>query len=134
MPRKKTPKLERPHRRSKEDLGSVSVQQPDEMLDVLKDMAEARERAEGVKIPIRKICDDAVAELLKDLRSGEKVFFAPTPRTGTTRKTVWLQPDTMTEMKEWVRRSNYHASTFVLTALLRYFAKHGITFENFPEV
>lgn len=116
------------------DIASVSVHQPDDMLTVVRDLAQEREVRERARVPIRQIYDEAVVALLDDLRRGTKIHFAPTPAMGTTRRTVWLRPETMAEMKQWAHENNIRAATFVLTALLRYFSRRGITFENFPKV
>jgi len=110
----------------------VSVSQPINMLNQLKEIAREREVREGNRVPIRQLYNEAVAALVADINGGQKIQFVTTPAYGTIRRTIWLAPDTMVDLQEIRKLLNVLASNFVLTALLRYFSKRGVSFENFP--
>jgi len=130
--RNRQPLRQRPFKRASGDSRSVSVFQPIDMLNQLKEIAREREVQEGIRVPIRQLYNEAVAALVADIKGGQKIQFATTPAYGTIRRTIWLLPDTMDDLQELRTRLNVLASNFVLTALLRYFSKRGFTFENFP--
>jgi|SRR6516165_4584292 hypothetical protein len=131
MPRRKKGEVVKPNPYRAKDIVSVSVNQPDQMLFFFKLLVEQREVEENARIPIRQLYEEAVRELLDDIRDGKPIFFTITPLRGITRRTIWLLPDTAEEVKKCTG-DNIHLSQFVLTALLRYMERHGQTFEGFP--
>jgi hypothetical protein len=131
MPRRKKGTVIKPTPYRAKDIVSVSVNQPDQMLFFFKLLCERREAEEDARIPIRQLYDEAVKNLLADIRDGKPIFFTITPLRGVTRRTVWLLPETAEEVKKCTG-DNIHLSQFVLTALLRYLELHGQTFKDFP--
>ncbi len=131
MPRRKPGAVIKPTPYRAKDIVSVSVNQPDQMLFFFKLLCERREEEENARIPIRQLYDEAVKNLLADIRDGKPIFFSITPMRGVTRRTVWLLPETAEEVKKCTG-DNIHLSQFVLTALLRYLELYGQTFEGFP--
>ncbi len=131
MPRRKKGAVVKPTPYRTKDIVSVSVNQPDQMLFFFKLLVEQREVQENARIPIRQLYDEAVKDLLADIREGKPIFFTITPLRGVTRRSVWLLSDTAEEVKKCTGE-NIHLSQFILTALLRYMEKHGQTFEGFP--
>jgi hypothetical protein len=124
--------------RSALGIKSVSVSQPIDMLDLFKQIAAEREAKSGRKIPISELYNEAVVAFIEDVKRdnerGVKTHFAATPAQGNIRRTVWLEANTMAEVKHIHETKFYNLASVVLTALLRFFSKRGITFENFPEV
>lgn len=131
MPRRKKGAVIKPTPYRTKDIVSVSVNQPDQMLFFFKILVEQREVKENARIPVRQLYDEAVKDLLADIRHGKPIFFTITPLRGVTRRSVWLLSETAEEVKTCTGE-NIHLSQFVLTALLRYMKKHGQTFEGFP--
>jgi len=134
MPRKRRPALHRenPYRVPADEIHPISVSQPADMLDIFRELAAERREREKLYVPVRQLYDDAVGALLRDLEGAATIRFVPTPARGNVRRTVWLRESVMKQVMTATSRHNVHASTFVLTAFLRYLARRGITFDGFP--
>jgi hypothetical protein len=130
--RRVPPRRENPYRVPADEIHPISVSQPGDMLEVFRELALERREREGRYVPVRQLYDDAVTALVKDLEGKATIRFVPTPASGNVRRTVWLQESVMKEVTWATRQHNVHASTFVLTAFLRYLARRGITFDGFP--
>jgi hypothetical protein len=132
MPRRKKGFVPAPKPYEAKDIVSTKVYQPLEMNEVFQNLAQDRGKEEKVRVPIRHLYDEAIQELLTAFRENKPIFFSPTPTAGAVRRTIWMYPDTMTNLKEVARSRNFQLSQLVLTALIQYMARRGVTFECFP--
>lgn len=130
--RRVRPRRENPYRVPADEIHPISVSQPADMLEMFRELAFERREREKQYVPVRQLYDDAAAALLKDLEGRAPIRFVPTPASGNVRRTVWLQESIMKDVMKAAGHHNVHASTFVLTAFLRFLARRGITFDGFP--
>jgi hypothetical protein len=113
-------------------LAIMSVIQPETMMEAFKELAAERERLQESKTPVWALHDEAVRELLGDLQAGKRVFFSPNPIQGVTRRSIWLQTQTVEVLRETGTRLNIQYSHLVFTAFIQFLAKRGVTFDGFP--
>ncbi len=135
MPKQRTTLGKRgknPHKIPRSELRPVSIPEPDDMMKIYKDLAEQRQFELNTYTPVRVIHEEAFRSLLDDILAGKPIRFAPTPRTGFTRRTIWIHRPVLERAREIARARNMYFSNVILTALLRYLAKKGVTFEGFP--
>jgi hypothetical protein len=132
MPIAPPKKGKNPHKVPKADLRPVSVPGPTDMLQVYKDIAATRQEETNLYTPLRIIHEEALQSLLSDILAGKPIRFAPSPKAGFTRRTIWIHKTVLDRARDLARARNIHISTVVVTALLRYLAKKGVTFEGFP--
>jgi hypothetical protein len=128
----KAKKLPRPYQADLSELTGMQVYMPDKMLAAFKSLAAERSRQQMAKVPARALYDEAVKELLADLRKGRSIFYSPNPIQGAKRKTIWIWPKTMEDLRETGHRLNIQYAQLGFTALIQYLARRGITFEGFP--
>lgn len=131
-PRKRAGFSKNPNKVPKDQLRPISVPQPLDMLSEFEELARARQEEISAYTPLRVLFEEAINSLLTDILAGRPVVFAPTPASGFVRRTIWIDKAVMDRMREIAKARNLHYSNVVLTALLRFASKKGITFEGFP--
>lgn len=132
-PRKRAGYTKNPNKVPKDRLRPISVPQPFDMLSEYEELARARQEEISAYTPLRVLFEEAINALLTDILAGRAVQFAPTPASGFIRRTIWIDDEVMSRMREIAKARNLHYSNVVLTALLRYAAKRGVLFEGFPQ-
>ena len=130
--RKRRTEAPNPHKVPADEIRPVSVSQPEDLLNIFRQFADKRRHEVNEYVPLRILYEEAVEGLINDLQAGCPIRFVPTPATGTVRRTIWIDEKTMKKLKETADRNNLRYATFALTALLRYAARYGVTFEGFP--
>ncbi len=103
--------------------------------DQIKKISEKRSAAQGRQITQINIHDEIVRELFKEIKTEKTlVFYSCTRRDKSirpVRKTIWLPRHTLEIVKFHAKEFGLPDSTFILTAILRWFEKQGITFPGF---
>lgn len=124
-------------RHGRPPIASVSVTLPQEAADQIKQVSEERSADQGSWITQIDINAEIVGALLKDIKAKEPLIFYPAGRRDKSirhvRKTIWLPAATLKTVKRYAKGFGLPDSTFILTAILRWFEKQGTTFPGFFE-
>lgn len=116
-------------------IASVSVTLPPEAADRIKQASEDRSLKDGHPVTQIDINEEIVRELLDDIEANKPVVFSPSPRRDKSvhpvRKTIWLPAETVAVVKRYAAEFGLPDSTFILTAILRWFEKRGTCFPGF---
>lgn len=91
---------------------------PPEVLDAMADLAAER------GVTLREIYTEVASNMVAAIRSGEKQSYIST-LGGSTRKTIWVDPEVATEVDELRKGLNRSRSSFMLTAIKRFLIANG---------
>ncbi len=110
---------------------------PPEAADQIKHVSENRSAAKGSQVTQIDINDEIVKDLFQDIEAKKPLIFYPGARRDKSirhiRKTIWLPAATLEIVKRSAEGFGLPDSTFILTAILRWFEKQGTTFPGFFE-
>ena len=122
-------------RHGRPSIASVSVTLPPEAADRIKQASEERSLADNRQVTQIDINEEIVRELIDDIVASRPVVFSPSPRRDKAvhpvRKTIWLPASTVAVVKRYAAEFGLPDSTFILTAILRWFERRGTTFPGF---
>jgi hypothetical protein len=122
-------------RHGRPPIASVSVTLPPEAADKIKKASEERSAAQGSQVTQIDINEEIVRELFHDIEAKIPLIFYPGARRDKSirpvRKTIWLPVPTVEIVKRYAEGFGLPDSTFILTAILRWFEKQGTTFPGF---
>src|SRR5690348_15379503 len=74
------------------------------------------------KLYARDLHEEAIGELLDELEAGAEIRFVPTPATGYSRMTLWVDRALKERAEVAAEQHNVRIGTFALTAFIRYLA------------
>jgi hypothetical protein len=116
-------------------IASVSVTLPPEAADLIKKASEDRSLKRGSQVTQIEVNEQIVREMFQDIEADKPLIFYPGPRRDKSarhvRKTIWLPVSTVVIVKRYATEFGVTDSTFILTAILRWFERQGITFSVF---
>jgi|tagenome__1003787_1003787.scaffolds.fasta_scaffold18819084_1 hypothetical protein len=86
---------------------------PPEVVDAMAELAAER------GITLREIYTEVATDMVAAVRRGEKQTYIST-LGGSTRKTIWVDPEVAAEVDELRKELNRSRSSFMLTAIRRF--------------
>lgn len=99
--------------------GSLSLSGiPPEALTAMADIADDR------GITLRDAYTEAARSFLEAVRRGEKYSYLST-QVGSSRKTIWIDPDVAAELDELRKELNRSRSSVMITAIKHYLLANG---------
>ena len=104
-----------------EDSFSLSGIPPDVVDEIAKIAAERG-------VTLREIYTEVAADMIAAVRRGERQSYIST-LGGSTRKTIWVEPEVATEVDELRKGLNRSRSSFMLTAIKRFLLANGRSVE-----
>ena len=113
----------------------MSVTLPPEAADLIKKASEDQSLKLGCQVTQIETNEQIVSEMFQDIEADKPLLFYPGLRRDKTtrhvRKTIWLPVATVAIVKRYATDFGVTDSTFILTAILRWFERQGITFSVF---